>query len=375
MNRRLHARLAFIIIATATCILFISTVSVIVATHYHISMFHEQAAGMSQDISRLEYHLEQALVQSIVWTFAGSLLLAVLIGLYIAKRISRPLVGMKQVAEKMSDGQLDARVSIAGKDELAELGASLNDLAEQLQKQEQLRVTMTEDIAHELRTPLATLKSHMRAFEDGIWEPTPERIHSCYEEIERLANLVAELEDLTHVESPAFRLERQEHSLASIIEQGTGLLAAAYMEKKVGLSFRCSPDIRLFADRSRMIQILVNLLSNALRFTPVNGTVRIEAVEERQSVLIAIRDSGSGIAREDLPYIFERFYRGDKSRNRRTGGSGLGLTIVKRLVTAHGGQIWAESNPGTTFCIRLPGSGSIVPHSATATADSYEAGP
>jgi signal transduction histidine kinase len=354
MNKRLHARLAFILIGTATCILFISTASVILATHYHISMFYDQAAGANRDSSQLDFHLEQALVQSIIWTFVGSILLAVLIGFYIARRISKPLVDMKRVAERMSDGQLDARVAIGGNDELAELGNSLNALAEQLHTQEQLRITMTEDIAHELRTPLATLKSHMRAFEDGVWEPTPQRIHSCYEEIERLAKMVAELEDLTHMESPAFQLKRADLSLDAIIRQGVDLVSAAYLEKKVELAFDCSSTIRVFADRNRMIQILVNLLSNALKFTPEDGKVRIEALEERQSVRIAIRDTGSGIAREDLPYIFERFYRGDKSRNRRTGGSGLGLTIVKKLVIAHGGHVWAESGQGAAIYIRLP---------------------
>ncbi|MBP1989657.1 sensor histidine kinase [Paenibacillus eucommiae] len=355
MNKRLHTRLAFIIIGTATCILIISTISVIVATHYHISMFHDQAASMNHAVSQLDYHLEQALVQSIIWTFAGSIILAVLIGFYVAKRISKPLVDMKQAAERMSDGQLDARVKISGRDELAELATSLNDLAKQLHDQEQLRVTMTEDIAHELRTPLATLKSHLRAFKDGIWEPTPERIHSCYEEIERLTNMVAELEDLTHVESPAFQLGRKEESLDTMIEHGVDLVSAAYLEKKVDLTFSCSPNIRIMADRNRMIQILVNLLSNALKFTPENGYVKIEALEEKQDVLITIQDSGSGIVPADLPYIFERLYRGDKSRNRKTGGSGLGLTIAKKLVTAHGGYIWAESHKhGTTFYFRLP---------------------
>lgn len=354
MNKRLHTRLALIIIGTATCILIISTLSVIMATHYHISMFHDQAAGMNHDVSQLDYHLEQALLQSIIWTFTGSIILAVVFGFYIAKRISRPLVDMKQAAERMSDGHLDTRVAISGNDELAELGTSLNELAAQLHKQEQLRVTMTEDIAHELRTPLATLKSHMRAFEDGVWEPTPERIHACYEEIERLTKMVAELEDLTHMDSPAFQLERKQEPLDSMIAQGADLVAAAFLEKKVELSFHCNPNIRIFADRNRMIQILVNLLSNALKFTPENGHVRIETVEEAQDVLIRVQDSGSGIEQKDLPYIFERFYRVDKSRNRTTGGSGLGLTIVKKLVSAHGGQVWAESAHGTTFTIRLP---------------------
>jgi two-component system sensor histidine kinase BaeS len=356
MNKRLHARLAMLIIAIATGILLISTISIILGTHYHISMYQNQGAGMHHDLPQLDYHLEQALIQSTLWTLAGSILLAVFIGFYIAKRISAPLVDMKRVAERMSDGQLEARVKIEGKDELAELGISLNELAEQLQTQEQLRITMTEDIAHELRTPLATLKSHMRALEDGIWEPTPERIHSCYEEIERLTQMVAELEDLTHVESPQFLLERKAEFLDSIIEKGVGLVSAAYHEKKVEISFICKSDMQLYVDHNRMIQILVNILSNALKFTPEHGDVRIEAKEEEQDVLIIVKDTGTGIAQEDLPYIFERFYRGNKSRNRRTGGSGLGLTIVKKLVTAHGGQVWAESDQGkyTTFYIRLP---------------------
>ncbi|MFD0682056.1 MULTISPECIES: sensor histidine kinase [unclassified Paenibacillus] len=354
MNKRLYTRLAVIIIATAVCILLISTLSVIMATHYHISMFQSQASNTHHDISQLDFHLEQALIQSIIWTFAGSILLAVLIGLYVAKRISAPLLQMKRVAEQMTKGQLTSRVTIQGSDELSELGASLNELAAQLHKQEELRILMTEDIAHELRTPLTTLKSHMRAMSDGIWEPTPERIYSCYEETERLTHMVAELEDLTQMESPGFQLERKQEPLDTIILKGAELVSAAFNEKKVRLHVKDLPGTLLNVDPNRMIQILVNLLSNALKFTPEDGEVCIEAVEEEQHVLIHIKDTGVGIAPTILPYVFERFYRGDKSRNRKTGGSGLGLTIVEKLVKAHGGQIWAESNQGTSFYIRLP---------------------
>ncbi|MDF2815432.1 MAG: two-component system sensor histidine kinase [Paenibacillus sp.] len=354
MNKRLYTRLAVIIIATAVCILLISTVSVIMATHYHISMFQNQAADMHHDISQLDFHLEQALIQSIIWTFGGSILLAVLIGLYVAKRISAPLIQMKQVAEQMTNGQLNSRITIQGQDELAELGTSLNELAAQLHKQEELRIIMTEDIAHELRTPLATLKSHMRAMSDGIWEPTPERIHSCYEETERLTQMVAELEDLTQLESPGFQLERKEEALDALIQKGVELVSAAFYEKKVQLDVGGLPSTHLYVDHNRMIQIFVNLLSNALKFTPENGIVSIEAKEEEHHALILIKDTGIGIAQSVLPYIFERFYRGDKSRNRKTGGTGLGLTIAEKLVSAHGGQIWAESNQGAVFFIRLP---------------------
>ncbi|PRX58825.1 signal transduction histidine kinase [Cohnella sp. SGD-V74] len=353
MNKRLHTRLALIIIGIAAGIVLISTISVILTTHYHFSLYQAQA-GMTHELPELNYHLEQAMMQTIIWTCLVAIVLAVFLGFYVAKRISAPLVHMTRVAERMTDGEWSTRVDIKGKDELADLGASLNTLAEQLQQHEQLRVTMTEDIAHELRTPLATLKSHMRALEDGIWEPTPERIHSCYEEIERLTQLVAELEDLTHVESPGFQLKRKEESLAAIIERGEELVAAAYREKNVHLRCSVSPYIQVFVDHDRMIQVLVNLLSNALKFTPEYGEVRIEGSEDSGHVWIRVQDTGTGIPQEDLPYVFERFYRADKSRNRKTGGSGLGLTIVKELVAAHGGEISAENREGAAFTIRLP---------------------
>ncbi|AFH60077.1 sensor histidine kinase [Paenibacillus caseinilyticus] len=357
MNR-LHTRFALLIVSIAAGILLISTVSIMLGTHYHLSMYQGQTQGMNHDLPQLDYHLEQALLQSILWTFAGSVILSVLIAVYTARRLSAPLVDMKRVAEQMTDGQLDVRARVRGRDELAELGASLNKLAEQLSIQNGLRKTMTEDIAHELRTPLTTLKSHMRAFEDGVWEPTPERIHSCYEEIERLTRLVAELEELTYMESPEFRLECTDEKLHYLLANGVELVSAAYLEKKVELSLSCPADLELEADRGRITQILVNLLSNALAFTPQGGAVRVHAEESfdhgKPSIHLRVEDTGTGIPEEDLPYIFERLYRGEKSRSRRTGGSGLGLTIVKRLVAAHGGQVWAENGQGAVFHIRLP---------------------
>jgi len=353
MNKRLHTRLALIIIGIAAGIVVVFSVSAVIATHYHFSMYQAQAST-SHHFSQLDYHLELALVQTIVWTCLVSILLAAVIGYYVARRISTPLAEMTQVAERMTNGDWDSRVAVRGKDELADLGISLNTLAEQLQRQERLRKTMTEDIAHELRTPLATLKSHMRALEDGVWEPTPQRIHTCYEEIERLTQLVAELEDLNDVESPGFKLVRKEEPLEAIIERGVQLAAAAYREKKVRLRFTVNPAMTVYADHDRMIQILVNLLINALKYTPEQGEVRIHAEDEAEHIVIQVKDSGTGIPPEHLPYIFERFYRGDKSRNRKTGGSGLGLTIVKELVAAHRGQVWAESKDGAAFYIRIP---------------------
>ncbi|WP_068774800.1 cell wall metabolism sensor histidine kinase WalK [Paenibacillus sp. FJAT-26967] len=354
MKNKLYIRLAAIIVAMATGILFISAISFSITTHYHITMYEKQAAGADHNMPQLNSHLEQAILQSVLWTCLGAIVLAICLGLYVARKISAPLIGMKLVAEKMTEGQLDVRTVVHGTDELSELGTSINELAEQLQKMEKIRVTMTEDIAHELRTPLATLKSHMRALEDGIWEPTPERIHSCYEEIERLADLIVELEALNELDSPVFRLARSEVELDPLLQKVTHLMSAAFCEKEVRLTLKAVPDIKLYADRDRLTQIVVNLLSNALKFTPPQGEVTVEAREEKSSVLLTVRDTGAGISPTDLPYLFERFYRGDKSRNRKSGGSGLGLAIVQKLVQAHGGEVWAESSQGAVFYVRLP---------------------
>ncbi|GGG24369.1 sensor histidine kinase [Paenibacillus abyssi] len=354
MNKKLHIRLAAIIIGIATVIILISTVSVILSTHYHFVMYQNQLGEMLHSYPSLSRHFEMALVQSVLWSALGSIVLAMIMGYYAARRISSPLVEMKKVAEQMAAGRLNVTVNVSGNDELAMLGQSLNELAKQLDRQEKLRVTMTEDIAHELRTPLTTLKSHMRAFEDGIWEPTPERIHSCYEEIERLTLLVGELEELNAMESPGFRLVKQEVRLGAIAAKGVELVAASFMEKKITLHNHIPQGISLQADPDRLIQVLVNLLTNALKYTPEQGEVHIEARNEEDTVLLTIKDTGVGIAPEDLPHIFNRFYRGEKSRNRKTGGSGLGLAIVDKLVKAHGGKIWAESGQGAIFCVELP---------------------
>ena len=356
MKRRLDLRLAAIIISITTGILIMFTGISILTNHYHIAMYQQQTAE-GHGIDQLNYHLEQAQMQSIILTCILSIALATVTGIYVARRISAPLVQMKQAAERMTRGDLATRIHVDGEDELAGLGGSLNELALQLQKQEQLRRSMTLDIAHELRTPLTTLKSHTRALEDGIWEPTAERFRTCLHEIDRLIDLVTELEDLHDMESPEFRLCLARQDMSKLMERAVLLVKPMYLEKQVKLKYTSGPPMPAMVDADRIHQVLVNMLSNALRHTPMGGRVRAELIAENKHVLVRIEDNGQGINPDDLPFIFERFYRGDKSRNRNSGGSGMGLAIVKRLVTAHGGQVWAESrgaNHGSCFFIRLP---------------------
>jgi signal transduction histidine kinase len=356
MMKGLRARLALTCIGIASGTVFISSLFFILATKYHLSLYYKQMPGIDPRAVHLNYHFEQAMIQSTLLTVFGSIILAIIVSLYITKRITAPLIEMRKVAEQMTQGNLQSRVAIRGKDELAELGQALNHLTEELEKQEALRKNLTSDIAHELRTPLATLKSHMEAFKDGIWKPTPDRIDSCYEEIERLIHLVSDLEQLTRLESPGFTLEQSEEDLADIARQGVRSMQAAFVQKGVDLQVHANDGVRVRVDRKRVIQILVNLLSNALKFTDSGGKVMVRVKEETNGGMLIVSDNGAGIPSSEIPKVFERFYRVDKSRNRKLGGSGIGLTIVKKLVEAHEGKIWIESEEGkgTTVSILFP---------------------
>ncbi|WP_244520395.1 sensor histidine kinase [Fictibacillus solisalsi] len=351
----LHARLTLIFILAATVILMVASLVILLEIHYHFTMFKLDAPEF-RVIKPLAIHFERAVIGSILWTLLGVFILVCVISYFVARKLSKPLVQMKWAAEKMTKGDLDVRVKVQGNDELQELGQSLNQLAAQLQKQEIARENMTSDIAHELRTPLATLKSHMEAIEDGIFEASPERLHSFREEIDRLILLVHDLEQLTTFEAPNFVLEKRRDNLGEVLQQSMTTLRESYLQKGVALSFHEKMQIQLLIDKKRIMQVMINLLTNALKFTPTGGRVDITIEIKEQDAVITIKDTGIGIPKEDISKVFERFYRTEKSRNRRFGGSGIGLTIAKQLVEAHGGSIWMESDPndGTAVMVILP---------------------
>lgn len=358
MTRRLSFRLSVLLMAWSSLMLIIASIVIVNATHYHFQLYGKEASLMKPNDSMLNAHLEQAIIQSIVLIAILSLIIAALMSIYLARRISRPLVRMKQAALMMSEGELSARSpSNTTHDEMADLGNALNTLAEQLQKQQELRLSMTENIAHELRTPLTTLKSTMIAISDGVWEPTKERIDSCHDEINRLIYLVNDLEQLNEIASPDFTLEMSEFELAEQLSKIIRLNEAAFTAKNVDLRLRKISSIHVYWDENRMTQVINNLLSNALKFTPTGGKVFIDIEEDQQGVILSIQDTGIGIPEKDLPFIFERFYRVDKSRSRKTGGKGLGLAIAKSIVEAHGGRIWVPKHnevKGMTIIMKIP---------------------
>lgn len=285
-----------------------------------------------------------------------SLLLALLLGTMMARRLSDPISKVITAAEAISRGNYSERIS-EGSDtkEISALTSTINDLAGNLERQDILRKRLSADVAHELRTPLATLQSHLEAMIDGIWEADEDRLKSCHEEILRINKMVGELEKVARYESESLVLDKTCFDISELIRQIIKNFETEFINKGVTLGFT-GREMPVVADRDKLSQVLINLISNGLKYTEKGGTVEISVRDLGTFVGIEVRDTGAGIPSEDLPFIFERFYRADKSRNRLTGGSGIGLAIVKAIVEAHKGfvEVHSELNKGTRFIVSLP---------------------
>jgi len=285
-----------------------------------------------------------------------SLLLSILVGSVMAKRLSAPISRVITTARMISKGYFGDRITEpSSTKETAQLTETINNLAETLENQEALRKRLTADVAHELRTPLTTLQSHIEAMIDGIWEPDSERLKSCHEEIMRINRLVGDLEKLSRYESENLILTRTSFNISELIRNIIRNFENDFAGKDIDIKF-IGGDETINADKDKISQVIVNLLSNALKYTPKGGEVQVSVKSFDESVEITVKDTGEGIPPVDLPHIFERFYRADKSRNRLTGGAGIGLTITKAIIDAHKGSIRVKSkvNEGTEFTVTLP---------------------
>jgi signal transduction histidine kinase len=210
-------------------------------------------------------------------------------------------------------------------------------------------------VAHELRTPLASLQSAVEAMLDGVWDANEEHLNSCREEVLRLSRLVDELGTLSRYDGAPLSMDYVRFELRELVQRVSAGLEPSFRQKGVAFQIE-GGEVWLSADRGKLTQVLLNLLSNALKFTPEGGTITVSMNETEQTAAFTVSDTGDGIAPEDLPYIFERFYRADPSRSRATGGSGIGLSIVEAIVKAHGGTVSVSSVPGegSTFTVTLP---------------------
>jgi signal transduction histidine kinase len=300
-------------------------------------------------------------IRTLNYSFVLSAIVALafgpIISIIISKQLSKPLIKITETSNKMRNGNLEVRAVVnTNTKEIDALSNSINYLAETLSAQEMLRKRLTSDMAHELRTPLTTLKTHIEAFIDGIWEPTTERFEIFYEEINRLTKLVDNLHNLAKLEQLNINLSKSDVNLSIELEKILDTFKPLYNKEHYELNSSIIPDIHALVDKDKFKQIMNNLLSNSYNYLKPKGKVDIVLMEQNNNIIIKVIDNGIGIPERDLPYIFERFYRSDLSRNKYTGGSGIGLTITKAFVEAHDGKIYVESslNVGTTFTIELP---------------------
>lgn len=285
-----------------------------------------------------------------------SLFLAILFGVYLAKKISTPISSAITAAEQLSKRDYHSKILTNSKTiEISKLINTINDLGTTLQNQDMLRKRLTSDVAHELRTPLTTLQSHLDAMIEGIWEISTDRLISIKEEILRITKIVGDLENLARYENENLRLEKTQVDIKKLIEKCLNGFEAELAKKNIKTSIDGNSSI-IIVDIDKISQVFVNLISNAIKYSLAGGKIDIAIISYEKWLLVDIKDSGIGISSEDLPHIFERFYRADQSRNRGTGGSGIGLSIVKAIMDAHEGKIEVESEPGkgTCFTIYLP---------------------
>ncbi len=282
---------------------------------------------------------------------------AIVAGVWLAHRLTRPLVELRQAAGRIAAGELHQQVR-PGPGEIGELARAFNAMAAQLEADARLRREFLAAVAHELRTPLSILQAHLESFLDGVTEPTPERVAALHTQCVLLNRLITDLRDLSLAEAGQLQLQRTPVDLRDLCASCVESLQPWLEERGVQVRLEGAPSVVAEVDPDRMRQVIQNLLHNAVRFTPQGGTVRVRADRTSDGrVRIEVEDEGPGIPPEDLPYVFEPFYRADRSRSRQTGGSGLGLTVVRRLVGAHGGTVRAENRDpkGARFVVELPG--------------------
>ena len=308
-------------------------------------------------LATIEESFISSVNKSLLIAIGAAGVVALLLTLLLSQSITGPIGELTSAAREMGKGDLSQRVDVKTGGELGELADAFNAMADGLELLEQLRRNMVTDVAHELRTPLSNIRGYLEAIRDGVVEPSSETITSLYEEAMLLNRLIEDLQELALAEAGQLKLERQPIHIADILEKAVVLVEPQARKKGVRVECDVPQDLPVVdADAGRMVQVMRNLLNNAITATPPGGEICVTAREIDSIVEVSVRDNGSGIEPEHIPFIFERFYRPDKSRARKTGGAGLGLAIVKQLVEAHGGEIGIQSEVGrgTTVTFTSP---------------------
>ncbi len=306
----------------------------------------------------VEHLFRSGLVDALLVGGAAAVLAAGAVSLLVARRVAHPLQIMAGVSRRIAEGHYEERVPAGGGDEISELGDSLNTMAEALQKTEARRRALLADVAHELRTPLAGIGGYVEGLTDGVLSPEPEVLARVSADVHRMQRLVGDLEELSRLDAGLLAMSRRPTAVADLVTAVAERLRPQAEDKGLLMSLELPERLpSAEVDPDRIQQVLINLIGNAIQYTDPPGAVTISARVKPGWIQIEVRDTGHGVAEEHLPRLFERFYRVDRSRSRPVGGSGLGLTIARYLVEAHGGAIWAASGglgKGSAFSFTIP---------------------
>ncbi len=303
--------------------------------------------------------------QAVLMAVAGAVLIALITGGLLAQTLTRPIRALTGAAQRIAQGHAGEQVTVTSQDEIGQLAVAFNSMSREVEQVNKQRRQMTADIAHDLRTPLTVIAGYIESMRDGVLQPTPQRLSLIYTEIERLQHLVSDLRVLSQADAGELPLQPQQLSPTALLTHAAETFQYAAHQKEVALSVEAAADTPdILVDEARMMQIFDNLISNALRYTSAGGRITLRAqraaAEHSASggARLTVEDTGTGIAPEELPNVFNRFHRADKSRHTETGESGLGLAIVKALVEAQNGRVWAESpaGQGTSIHIEFPGT-------------------
>jgi histidine kinase len=297
--------------------------------------------------------------EALTYAALSAIIAALVLSAFFSSRVIAPVRAMSLATQHIADGHYEERVQVDGTDELAQLAMRFNQMAEKLDQIESTRRRLIGDVSHELRTPLTAIKGSLEGLMDGVLPANDDTYQQIHAEAGRLNRLVDDLQELSRVEDRAYELDIKPLDIPALVGSLTKQLGPQFASRHISLDLNLAPNLPdVLADNDRAMQVLTNLVGNALQYTPEGGRIIISVQQINHEVQIAVRDTGIGISSEHLTHIFDRFYRVDKSRSRRAGGgSGIGLTIARALVEANGGHIWAESpgdGQGSTFSFTLP---------------------
>ncbi len=352
----LRARLVLAMLVTSLIVAAVIVASVRVFSAEQITHLLMEGVGSEAEARAMTDDYLGRVV--IIGALAG-LVLGGITAWWLARRVLRPLARLTDATRQVAAGDLAARVPEPSDRELREVAHSFNQMAATLQRVEELRTTLVEDVAHELRTPLTSLRGYTEALADGVVEPTPEMLRTVHEEIERLTRLVEALDLLARNDARAQDRARSEIDLGDIIRRALALAAPELATRSIVVRFDESPGLpRLNADQDGIGQVVSNLVQNAARYTIDGGHISVRLDAKVGTIRCSIANSGPDIPSADLPLIWERLHRVDRSRARATGGAGIGLAIVRQIIEAHGGNVGAQSEHGRTeIWFRLPAGG------------------